>query len=78
MRAEVPAGWSAGVGRAPTERRLGGRLGAARRLGCMVWLILFLVLVVVVGGYVFRVPLLAKILGQSPDRVRGALGRRKR
>jgi len=43
----------------------------------MLWVIL-LVLVAAVLAYRFRVPLLAKILGQSPERVQRQLGRRKR
>lgn len=42
----------------------------------MLW-ILLLVVVAAVLAYRFRVPLLAKILGQSEDRVRRQLGRRK-
>lgn len=39
---------------------------------------ILLVLVAAVLAYRFRVPLLAKILGQSPERVQRQLGRRKR
>ena len=39
---------------------------------------ILLVLVAAVLAYRFRVPLLAKILGQSPERVRRPLERRKR
>lgn len=39
---------------------------------------ILLVLVAAVLAYRFRVPLLAKILGQSPERVRRQLERRKR
>jgi hypothetical protein len=42
----------------------------------MLWIIL-LVVVLGVLAYVFRVPLLSRILGQSDDRVRRQLGRRK-
>ena len=42
----------------------------------MLWIVL-LVVVVAVLAYRFRVPLLAKLLGQSEDRVRRQLGRRK-
>ena len=42
----------------------------------MLW-ILLLVVVAAVLAYRFRVPLLAKVLGQSEDRVRRQLGRRK-
>ena len=41
-------------------------------------LLLLLVVAVVALAYVFRVPLLAKVLGQSQDRTRRALERRKR
>lgn len=44
----------------------------------MVWFILLVIIVVAIAAYVFRVPLLAKLLGQSESRVKGALGRRKR
>lgn len=43
----------------------------------MFWFIVLLVVVAVVA-YVFRVPLLAKITGQSEARIRQALERRKR
>jgi hypothetical protein len=42
----------------------------------MLWLLLVLVIVAV--AYVFRVPLLAKLTGQQPDRIRRAIERRKR
>jgi len=42
----------------------------------MLWIIL-LVVVLGVLAYRFRVPLLAKVLGQSEDRVRRQLNRRK-
>jgi hypothetical protein len=42
----------------------------------MLWVIL-LVVVVAVLAYRFRVPLLARLLGQSEDRVRRRLERRK-
>ena len=42
----------------------------------MIWLIL-LVIVGAVLAYRFRVPLMAKVLGQSPDRVQRQLKRRK-
>ena len=42
----------------------------------MIWIIL-LVVVLGVLAYRFRVPLLAKILGQDEARVRRQLGRRK-
>lgn len=42
----------------------------------MLW-ILLLVVIAAVLAYRFRVPLLARILGQSEDRVRRQLGRRK-
>ena len=42
----------------------------------MLWIIL-LVVVVAVLAYRFRVPLLAKLLGQSDERVRRQLNRRK-
>ncbi len=43
----------------------------------MFWVIV-LVLVAAVLAYRWRVPLLAKVLGQSPDRIQRQLGRRKR
>lgn len=42
----------------------------------MFWVIL-LVIVVGVLAYRYRVPLMAKVLGQSPDRVQRQLKRRK-
>jgi hypothetical protein len=42
----------------------------------MLWIIL-LIVVAAVLAYRFRVPLLAKLLGQSEDRVRRQLNRRK-
>ncbi|WP_169721627.1 hypothetical protein [Nocardioides alkalitolerans] len=43
------------------------------------WFLIFLLLVAGgVAAYVFRVKLLAKVLGQSETRVAGALERRKR
>ncbi len=42
----------------------------------MLWLVL--IFAAVVAAYVFRVQLLSKVLGQSEDRVRRALERRKR
>lgn len=42
----------------------------------MLWIIL-LVVVLAVLAYRFRVPLLARLLGQSEDRVRRQLNRRK-
>lgn len=42
----------------------------------MLWLVL--ILAAVVAAYVFRVQILSKVLGQSEDRVRRALERRKR
>jgi hypothetical protein len=42
----------------------------------MLWIIL-LVVVLGVLAYRFRVPILAKMLGQSEDRVRRQLNRRK-
>lgn len=42
----------------------------------MLWVILLLVVLGVLA-YRFRVPLLARILGQSEDRVRRQLNRRK-
>lgn len=42
----------------------------------MLWVIL-LIVVVGVLAYRFRVPLMAKVLGQSPDRVQRQLKRRK-
>ncbi|MDX6297176.1 MAG: hypothetical protein QOI51_1033 [Nocardioidaceae bacterium] len=44
----------------------------------MVFLILLVIVVLAVGAYLFRVPLLAKLLGQSPSRVQRAIERRKR
>lgn len=47
--------------------------------GRMVWFIILVLVVLAVGAYVFRVPLLAKLTGQSQNRVGGYLGRgRKR
>lgn len=43
----------------------------------MFWFLVILVLVAVLA-YKFRVPLLAKITGQSETRIRQALERRKR
>ncbi len=43
----------------------------------MLW-ILFVIIVVAVVAYVFRVQLLAKLLGQSESRVRARIERRKR
>mgnify|MGYP004313955007 CR=1 FL=1 len=43
----------------------------------MLWILLLLVVGAVVA-YRFRVPLLAKVLGQSEDRVRRQLERRRR
>lgn len=42
----------------------------------MQWLLLIVAVLVV--AYVFRVQILSKVLGQSQDRVRRALERRKR
>ncbi|HLR85634.1 MAG TPA: hypothetical protein VK059_11835 [Nocardioidaceae bacterium] len=42
----------------------------------MMWILLIIAAAVVV--YVFRVQIMAKVLGQSEDRVRRALERRKR
>jgi hypothetical protein len=42
----------------------------------MFWFIVLLAVIVVVA-YRFRVPLLAKLLGQPPERIERALGRRK-
>lgn len=43
------------------------------------WFLIFLALVAGgIAAYVFRVQLLAKVLGQSETRVRGHLERRKR
>lgn len=42
----------------------------------MLWVLLVLVIVAV--AYAFRVPLLAKLTGQQPDRIRRAIERRKR
>ncbi len=43
----------------------------------MLW-ILLLVIVAAVVAYKFRVPILAKVLGQSESRVQRAIERRKR
>lgn len=40
----------------------------------MTFLIIILVLAAVGLGWVFRVPLLAKVLGQSEDRIRRQIG----
>lgn len=42
----------------------------------MLWFLL--IVVVLVLAYVFRVPLLAKVLGQPESRIRGQLNRKKR
>lgn len=42
----------------------------------MEWLLVLIVVAVV--AYVFRVQILSKVLGQSEDRVRRAIERRKR
>jgi hypothetical protein len=42
----------------------------------MLWLLLILVILAV--AYAFRVPLLAKLTGQQPDRIRRAMERRRR
>lgn len=41
------------------------------------WIILLALVVIGVGAYVFRVPLLAKLTGQSPERIQRHLERRK-
>ncbi len=41
----------------------------------MIWILL---IAIVVAAYVFRVPLLAKILGQPEDRIRRQIERKKR
>ena len=41
----------------------------------MIWILL---IAIVVAAYVFRVPLLAKLLGQPEDRIRRQLERKKR
>jgi len=43
----------------------------------MLWILLAIIVVAVVA-YMFRVPLLAKLLGQSQSRVQRAIERRKR
>ncbi|HEX7738310.1 MAG TPA: hypothetical protein VF426_01540 [Marmoricola sp.] len=43
----------------------------------MGFVIVLLIIVIAVGAYYFRVPLLAKILGQSEDRIRRQIGRKK-
>jgi len=43
----------------------------------MGFVIVLLIIVAAVVAYRFRVPLLAKILGQSEDRIRRQLGGRK-
>ncbi|MGH3498550.1 MAG: hypothetical protein ACRDP1_13900 [Nocardioidaceae bacterium] len=42
------------------------------------WWILLVIVAAVAVGYVFRVQILSKVLGQSDARVRRALERRKR
>lgn len=42
----------------------------------MLWFVL--IVAALVAAYVFRVQILSKVLGQSEDRVRRALERRKR
>jgi hypothetical protein len=44
----------------------------------MIWLILLVIVVVAVAAYIFRVPLMAKLLGQSQSRIQRNLDRRKR
>ena len=54
------------------------RTGAvATYAGGMLW-ILLVIIAVAVAAYIFRVPLLAKLLGQSESRVRSRIERRKR
>jgi Sec-independent protein translocase protein TatA len=48
-----------------------------RTLGHMIWFLIFIIVVAVVA-YRFRLPILAKLLGQSQDRVQRALERRKK
>jgi hypothetical protein len=58
---------------------MSGRISGRPYAGHM--LFLFIVLVVVVAAvvaYKFRVPLLAKVLGQSQSRVQRSIERRKR
>jgi hypothetical protein len=43
----------------------------------MLWILLAIIVVAVVA-YMFRVPLLAKLLGQSQSRVQRTIERRKR
>jgi Sec-independent protein translocase protein TatA len=43
----------------------------------MVWWVMLLVVVVAVLAYRYRVPLLARLLGQSESRVRRQLDRRR-
>jgi len=43
----------------------------------MGWFILLVIVIAAVVLYVYRVPVLAKLLGQSQDRVRAMLSRRK-
>jgi hypothetical protein len=43
----------------------------------MLWIVLVIIAVAVVA-YIFRVPLLAKLLGQPESRIRGRIERRKR
>lgn len=42
----------------------------------MIWFLL--IVIVAVAAYVFRVPLLAKILGQPEERIRRQIERKKR
>jgi hypothetical protein len=44
----------------------------------MVLLILLVIVVAAVAAYKFRVPLMAKLLGQSESRVQRSIERRKR
>jgi hypothetical protein len=43
----------------------------------MTLFIIIVVLAVLALGYVFRVPLLAKLLGQPEDRIRRQIGRKR-
>ena len=43
----------------------------------MAFLIVLIIVVVAAGAYYFRVPLLAKILGQPEDRIRRQIGRKR-
>ena len=76
-RTQQPATDSETAGRPPPLRRLGQRFSATYA-DCMFLFVLLVIIVAAVVAYKFRVPLLAKILGQSESRVQRSIERRKR